>query len=384
MTTRRTFLRIAGTSAVIVAAGGIGLNRCDPMPDAAVEAWRGPAPDVKDPRVRALSFALLAPNPHNMQPWIANLSEPGVVTFHCDRTRLLPATDPYSRQITIGCGAFLELLRMAAAEQGFRADITLFPAGAWLDNEVGDAPLVRVAFVPDANVTRDQLFAQVLKRRTNRAAYETQAIAAEQGDAIGTTMTHLPVRYGWTQASDAMTRLKAIAREAWRVEMATDPTYYESVKVYRITGDEIAKHRDGVSFHGPLFWWLNAVGLFTREGGLQGDKFMRDQTMTLIDGQLAGTPAFAWIATEANDRRAQLDAGAAYVRANLKAVELGLAVQPLSQALQEYKEMTAHYVEIKQALGFPEMDTVQMFFRLGRAALGEPVPRRRLDDIITT
>src|SRR5262245_15567948 len=103
MTSRRTFLRVAGTSAVILAAGAVGLTQCDPMPEKAIEAWKGPTPNLRDPRVRALSYALLAPNPHNMQPWIADLQEPGVVTFLCDRTRLLPETDPYSRQITVGC-----------------------------------------------------------------------------------------------------------------------------------------------------------------------------------------------------------------------------------------------------------------------------------------
>ncbi len=168
---RRGVIRVLGTTAVIVAAGGVGLSQCDPMPDAAVEGWRGPAPDVKDPRVRALSYALLAPNPHNMQPWIADLREPGAVTFICDRTRLLPETDPYSRQITIGCGAFLELLRMAAAEQGFRTDVAAFPQGDWPENTVGDQPVCRVAFVPDQGIARDPLLAHVFKRRTNRSAY---------------------------------------------------------------------------------------------------------------------------------------------------------------------------------------------------------------------
>ena len=90
----------------------------------------------------------------------------------------------------------------------------------------------------------------------------------------------------------------------------------------------------------------------------------------------------AWIVTASNDRRAQLAAGAAYVRANLKATELGLAMQPLSQALEEYPEMLPLLAEHKRAVGLPESNTVQMFFRLGHAAPVEPAPRRALDDII--
>ena len=53
------------------------------------------------------------------------------------------------------------LLRMAAAEQGFRAEIAAFPQGDWPELAVGDQPVCRVAFVPDPSVARDPLFAQM-------------------------------------------------------------------------------------------------------------------------------------------------------------------------------------------------------------------------------
>ncbi len=379
MTTRRTFLRVAGTSAVILAAGGYGLTQCDPMPEAAIEAWRGPAPNVGDPRVRALSYALLAPNPHNKQPWIVDLKEPGVATFFCDRSRLLPETDPYSRQITVGCGAFLELLRMAAAEQGLRADVTAFPAGDWPENAVGEQPVCRVAFVPDAAVVRDPLFAQVLKRRTNRNAFDATAVNPAEAAALGGALDGLPVRFAWTADARQIVQLAGIAKRAWDIEVKNDATFKESVDVMRITGDEIAKHRDGISMHGPFFWWANKLGLFTHQNAMEPAG--RSQALSLIDPQLT-VPALGWIVTATNDRRAQLAAGAAYVRANLKATELGLAMHPLSQALQEFPEMLPLLAEHKRALGLPESDTVQMFFRLGHAAPAEPAPRRPLDAII--
>jgi hypothetical protein len=382
MVSRRGFIRVLGTSAVILAAAGVGLSQCDPMPDAAVEAWKGPKPDVKDPRVRALSYALLAPNPHNMQPWIADLREAGAITLICDRTRLLPETDPYSRQITVGCGAFLDLLRMAAGAQGFRADVTVFPQGEWPENAVGDQPLCRIAFVADQTMQRDALLGQAFLRRTNRSAYEAAPPGAQQFVVVGAAMSDLPVTFGWTSGTAQLAKLRDIAKRAWAVEVAKDATYFESIKVFRITGEEIAKHRDGLSFHGPLFWWLNATGLFTRERGMSRDAFMRQQTLENIDPQLANSPAFAWIVTATNDRRAQLAAGAAYLRVNLAATAQGLAMQPLSQALQEFPEMLPLLAEHKRALGLPESDTVQMFFRIGRASPVEPAPRRKLSDII--
>ena len=380
--TRRGFIRVFGTSAVIVAAGGLAFSRVDPMPEQAIEGWKGPAPNVRDPRVRALSYALLAPNPHNLQPWIADLREANVITFLLDRTRSLPETDPYSRQITIGCGAFLELLRMSAAEQGLDVDVATFPAGDWPANAVGDQPVCRVTFTVGARVVKDPLFAQVLRRRTNRSGYDAPPPTMAEAEALHATMTQLPVQFGWTSDVGQVARLRDIAKRAWDVEVNKDATYRESVRVYRVTAEDILKHRDGLSFHGPFFWSMHALGLFTKEQALSGDATVRQQTRDYVNDQLAHTPSLAWIVTHTNDRRAQLAAGAAYVRANLKATELGLAMAPLSQALQEYSEMLPLLAEHKRALALPKSDTVQMFFRVGRAAPVEPAPRRPLDAII--
>ena len=44
----------------------------------------------EDARHRALSYALLAPNPHNRQPWLVDLREAGLATLHVDAGKLLP------------------------------------------------------------------------------------------------------------------------------------------------------------------------------------------------------------------------------------------------------------------------------------------------------
>ncbi len=114
---RRGFLRIAGSSLVIGAAGagGFAVTR---TPTEALAPWgEAGSADYTDVRVRALSYAILAPNPHNRQPWMVDLATSGEATLYCDLDRLLPDTDPFSRQITIGLGCFLEILRMAAAEE---------------------------------------------------------------------------------------------------------------------------------------------------------------------------------------------------------------------------------------------------------------------------
>lgn len=379
---RRGFIKVIGGTAALAGVGAIGLSRCDRMPQDAVAAWGGPGPQESEARRRALSYALLAPNPHNRQPWIADLREPDVITFLCDRTRLLPQTDPFARQIVIGCGAFLELLRMAAAEQGLSADITYFPDGEWQEGQVGDTPICRVVFTPDNNVARDPLFAHVLQRRTNRNPYSETAITQEEATQLASAIQSSPIQFGWAADAAKIAELRLLAEQGWRVEVETDATYLESVRLYRITGSEIADHRDGISLHGPLIWWGKRLGLFTHEKALAIDASSRQQSFDFVANQIRNTPSFAWLVTSGNDRLSQLDVGTAYVRLHLKATELGLAIGPLSQVLQEFPAMLPLRVQHKLILGVPETSTVQMFARVGRADSMGPSPRRALDDVI--
>ena len=87
--------------------------------------------------------------------------------------------------------------------------------------------------------------------------------------------------------------------------------------------------------------------------------------------------AFGWIVNRNASRTYQIDAGRAYVRMNLKATELGLAVHPWSQSLQEYAEMRELHQEVHELIG--QRETVQMLYRIGHAEKIGPTPRRGLE-----
>lgn len=380
---RRGFLRVLGTSAVIVAGAGLALSQADQMPDLAIEGWRGPDPNIKDPRVRAISYALLAPNPHNLQSWIVDLREPGAATFYCDRTRLLPETDPFSRQIVVGCGCFLETLRIAAAEDGQRVEIAYLPQGTWPERAVGDTPLARLTFVPDASVARDPLFASILKRRSGKVHYEAGKPASpEHVAALSTAVAGLPVTFASTAVESDVARLKTIAADAFRTETHTPRTHLETVTRLRIGADEIAQHRDGLPLYGPMMWVARNTGMLSRQEFTQPNSFAFNSTIDLYTGQIDHTSSFGWLSTAANDRATQAETGRAYVRANLKASEIGLSIAPLSQALEEFPEMAEQMSAILTATKTPAGHTLQMFFRMGYADPVPPTPRRAVGDII--
>lgn len=67
MTSRRKFLTILG-GGVVLAAGGAAAFMTTRTPTKAIAPWSA-AGGYEDPRMQALSYAILAPNPHNRQPW---------------------------------------------------------------------------------------------------------------------------------------------------------------------------------------------------------------------------------------------------------------------------------------------------------------------------
>ena len=93
--------------------------------------------------------------------------------------------------------------------------------------------------------------------------------------------------------------------------------------------------------------------------------------------------AFGWIASSDNARATQIAVGRAFVRLQLEATRLGVALQPHSQALQEYPEMAGLRASMLRETGTAPGDTLQMFFRLGYAGDPGPSPRRALDSFVT-
>lgn len=131
-----------------------------------------------------------------------------------------------------------------------------------------------------------------------------------------------------------------------------------------------------------MIWALRQLGLMTPEKAMTPGTMAWDGGRDYIFKGYASAAAFGWIATPGNGRAAQVAAGRAYVRLNLKATELGVAMHPHSQTLQEYKEMAEFYRAIHKTTSVPDGHTVQMLFRLGYAADPGPTPRRPADSIV--
>lgn len=369
---RRNFIRLIGGGAVFAATAG--LSACAEAPDPTT-AWVSPGSSQRDVRFYALAHAILAPNPHNRQPWLARLDGDDQLSLFVDRTRLLPATDPFGRQIVIGCGAFLELLSIAASIKGYQAQVLPFPDGQ-PERSFDQRPFARVTFVKGG--AADPLFRYILRRRTSRDPFADQKIPRADLAALEAAGLAPGLRTGSVSGGPGLEGLKDMTKRAFHREVDTPAANQETVDLIRIGAHEVAEHRDGISLTGAPMEAMKAVGILTRENLAKPGTIAFKQNRSFCDPLCDSARAFVWIVSQGEGRMLELASGRAYARMTLEATARHVALQPMSQALQEYPEMAPLFAESLRRTAVQPGERLQMLVRAGYAAEGPPAPRRGL------
>ncbi len=358
---RRRMIALLGGGLVVTATAGATGFAVTRTPTRALAPWAA-AGTFGEARLDALSWAILAPNPHNRQPWEAALMGEDRIRITRDLTRNLPHTDPYDRQMTIGMGCFLEQFVIAASASGHAVDLTLFPEG-------GEHVVAEARFLPGA--VRDPLFDALPNRRSCKEPFSATPVP----DAALASLA--PLARTITDAA-LVEKIRALTWAAWEIEARTPRTYRESVDLMRFGKAEINANPDGIDLGGPFLEGLALFGMLSREGQMNPDSAEYKQGFDMYRTMLAATPTYAVITTEGNSRTDQIAAGRRWLRLNLTTTALGLALHPVSQALQEYPEMAGPYAAVHTMLA-PSGGTVQMLGRLGFGPTPAQTPRWPLE-----
>ncbi|GGK58882.1 Acg family FMN-binding oxidoreductase [Amphritea balenae] len=386
---RRNFIQILGLGAGLGA--GIGISSaivgCGPTEPTEAFGWNGPDPMEKDIRMQVLAYAILSPNSHNIQPWIIRITGPLSFDLYVDPERLLPATDPYYRQIHISQGTFLETLSIAATGLGHEARIDYFPEGVYGNHELLNKPVASIRLIPRADINPDPLFAHLLTRHSNKQEYDNRRLKQTEIDALQTfhgAASIYPLSI--VQSTKAKQQLEKILTKGMQIEVGDKKRDLETIGMFRFNDAEVKQYRDGF---GVTQAGLSGIKkmivenfLLSRESTEKDPTAFGEQAVDLTRKTAESTATFAWISSPGNSRLDQVKAGRDYCRINLKTTAMGLVQHPMSQVLQEFEEMLPLQAQFKKQFSINSSDTVQMLFRLGRAEATPHGPRRLITALI--
>lgn len=313
-----------------------------------------PLPPAGDDRLRALlAWAVLAPSPHNTQPWAWSVVD-GVVELRADTSRLLTVSDPEGRELVIGCGAALEHLLIRLGAEGLALTVEDL-------SRTGDGVLlarVRTG-AGEPYEHRSELVAAMLTRRTNRSAYQGDPMEP----SLRSTLTRAGQRFGveslWLQDSESRKTLVNLIMDADREQMSSAEFRRELARWMRPkhSGSPDGIQADLLGLHG-IGAYLAPLAVRTFDMGKM--QAARDEELT------TGSPDVAVVWTPTDDPGAWLATGRALARLTLEAQAAGRASAYMNQPC-EVPAVRARLAQALSITGYP-----QLILRYG---LAEPVHR---------
>lgn len=320
-----------------------------PDPDAALTARLGEA------RMHMLRLAGRAPSGHNAQPWLVSISRDGSrLCVSAARDRRLPMVDPHDRELQISLGCFVETLIQAAPLAGLAAEVT-----GVADTFDPQEPFVTLRLRPAVTVDDAALETALRDRRTLRKGLRGESIdEAALTRLIGDLPDARFLRLG-----EPAGRLVAEATvEAARAQVARDGVQRELADWIRWTDEAAARRPTGLTpatmeIDGLAGWWVrHAFG----PGTVLTTGFRRAAVRMVARQVREGA---GWVVlTAPDDSPAHLLAtGRTVARLALRAWRCGIAVHPMSQAVEETR-FRRHLDAMVAGPG----RTVQMVLRLGR------------------
>lgn len=372
-----TFLEQCASSPYPRLAGKLGI---DPLENSDAE-------NFPDPILKAINVGITAPNPHNSQAWKFKILSALEMELYVDETRILPVTDPTTRQIHIGQGTFLELLKIGANQLGYNPEIKILPKGDYAFSQIGKKPVASVQLTKRKEAFHP-LYSAVKIRATNRAVYEGDLITEAEIQKIRELGNPTSSQLFSILDFPTIDSVQKILFESMKVESTTFRTNDESRIWFRFSDSEIQSKRDGIALPdqgvtGFTRWMAESFFM-----GPEVEKFHDPRGIDIFLGRykkaLESSKAIVYWKTNTNTKKDWILSGMDYARFHLAVTNLGLKMHPCSQPLQEFPEMEALRKQLEKTLNVRGSEKVQMIARLGRSTYQYFTPRRSLKNMIVS
>jgi nitroreductase len=310
-----------------------------------------------------LGYAILAPSPHNTQPWHFRINATDVDVY-ADLERRLMVTDPHGRALMMSCGAVLYNLRIATEYFEKEWRLSFFP-------DLPEPELVaRFHLGLSAETSSEDivLFHAIPQRTTHRGTFRPDPIPDELLSAWVAAAERERTWLMFADVDETRAALADLVAEADRRQWSDRPFRQELARWVRKRPEEA---EDGLPVHdlGIQDWMSFAGPSIIRT-------FDRGKGQAARDHEIAEhAPVLAVLGTEEDNARAWLAAGQALqsllLRARSEEVWASFLCQPLE--LPVLREQVASLCQRK----FP-----QVILRMGYADPASPAPRRSLRNFL--
>ena len=303
--------------------------------------------------------AVLAPSPHNTQPWVFRVSDTGILLF-ADRTRALPVTDPNDRELTMSCGAALFNLRLAVRELGLHARVTL--------RNASDAPdlLARIELCGRSETERGPLAglaAAITERHTYRGRFSGAPLPQDLPGRLIVAADTEGASLIVVDDDERRSALASLIVDADRLQFA-DRRWRRELAAW--THPERVEDGMTSSKLGPVVTRLASTPF-----GAQHDSGARDRSYVL------GSPLLAVLRTPSDRPADWLAAGQALQRVMLTVAVDGVQVGLLNQPCQ-VPELRSGLRYLVEGAGYPQA-VLRMGYPVSRP---RATPRRPLHDVL--
>jgi hypothetical protein len=300
-----------------------------------------------------------AANAHNVQSWrlTAVPGRPDQRVLALDPARLLPQTDPPSRQLTISLGTFLAVLEDEAGSRG-----------AQVTSEPRPDTAITLTLAPGPVVPLNQGRIDALTAPTVK--YATRSLVLDEATRRTISDRSTPgVRVTWIVEPGAVAEAKRWAQGAYDLEMDLPRTRDESI-IYTHYGEAARKATPwGITLR-PNFtkdqvFWVEAFAALFPQSSTDYARSAKD----LLRQGLGPVQQLIVVTCRGDGLAERVETGKVVQRVWLDVRSRGGELLPLSQGLEEFPEMAKYYDDARQRWA-QDGETVQMVLAVFQPAPG--------------